>query len=79
MIRKKQPRLIVTFPTTAAAFQMEQAAREQGFSGRLIPAPRELTAGCGLAWRDEPEQEAALRALLAAKAITHEAICVLVI
>ena len=77
MIRKKQPRLIVTFPTTAAAFQMEQAAREQGFSGRLIPAPRELTAGCGLAWRDEPEQEAALRALLAAKVIAHEAICVL--
>ena len=72
MIRKKQPRLIVTFPTTAAAFQMEQAAR-------LIPVPRELTAGCGLAWRDEPEQEAALRALLAAKVIAHEAICVLVI
>lgn len=77
--REKKPRLIVTFHTTASAFQLEQAAREQGFSGRMIPVPRELSAGCGLAWRDEPDREQALRELAAREKIEYEAMCVLVL
>ncbi|MGM9612435.1 MAG: DUF3343 domain-containing protein [Butyricicoccus sp.] len=64
--------MIITFHTTAEAFQMEKAAREHGFSGRLIPVPREITAGCGLAWRDEPERQADLCAMMAQEGISCE-------
>lgn len=78
MIRRhKQPRVVITFHTTAEAFRMEKAAREHGFSGRLIPVPREITAGCGLAWRDEPEQEENLRAMMAKEGISCEEMRVL--
>lgn len=55
--RKKKEWLIVTFHTTAAAFQMESKAQNMGLTGRLIPVPREISAGCGLAWRDEKDKQ----------------------
>lgn len=30
---------------------MEKQCGLNGIPGRLIPVPREITAGCGLAWR----------------------------
>ena len=56
----KQPRLIVTFPTTTAAMAMECAGQKAGLPGRLSPIPRESTAGCGLAWSAPPESRAQL-------------------
>ena len=29
---------------------MEKACKEAGAPGRLIPVPREISAGCGLSW-----------------------------
>ena len=49
-MRKKKPYQILTFHTTSAAMAMELYCKEHGISGRLIPVPRELSAGCGLAW-----------------------------
>ena len=49
-MRKKEPTLIITFHTTADAIALEKACRETGRPGRMIPVPRELSAGCGLAW-----------------------------
>ncbi len=49
-MRDKELRLIVTFHTTADAMAMEKACREHGIPGRLIPVPRAISAGCGLAW-----------------------------
>lgn len=57
-MRKKKPYQILTFHTTSAAMAMEPYCKEHGISGRLIPVPRELSAGCGLAWRIEPEEYA---------------------
>jgi hypothetical protein len=34
---------------------MEKQCNANGIPGRLIPVPREITAGCGLAWRMDPE------------------------
>jgi hypothetical protein len=34
---------------------MEKQCNANGIPGRLIPVPREITAGCGLAWRMLPE------------------------
>ena len=49
-MREKELRLVVTFHTTADAMAMEKACREQDVPGRLIPVPRSISAGCGLAW-----------------------------
>ena len=53
-MREKKPALIITFPSTAAAMEAESFCQEQGLPGRIIPVPREITAGCGLAWRAPP-------------------------
>ena len=51
MIRKKIPCVVLTFSTTTAAMSMEKKCGEHKIPGRLIPVPREITAGCGLAWK----------------------------
>lgn len=49
-MRKQERKLIITFDTTADAMAMEQFCHERGLPGRLIPVPRDISAGCGLAW-----------------------------
>ena len=63
MLQKKLC-LVVTFDATAAAMAAEKYCLERGVPGRLIPVPREITAGCGLAWKAEVEQEEAVTAAL---------------
>ncbi len=72
MLRKKSPRVVVTFHTTTAAMKTEQAARAHDVPGRLIPVPREITAGCGLAWSAPIEAEDALRTLLSDIGVTAQ-------
>ena len=69
-MRLKQPRLIVTFHTTTAAMGMETACTKAGLPGRLIPVPREITAGCGMAWSAPPEARADLEAFVEREHIT---------
>ena len=68
-MREKKLWLVITFHTTAAAIAMEKLCRAQGLPGRLIPVPRELTADCGMAWRAETADRAALSALAAREAL----------
>ncbi len=49
-MRQKELRLVVAFHTTADAMAMEKICKETGRKGRLIPVPRSISAGCGLAW-----------------------------
>ena len=51
-MRKKEMRCVITFHTTTEAMLFEQAAKAAGLNGRIIPIPREITAGCGLSWVD---------------------------
>ena len=68
-MRAKSLRVVVTFHTTTAAMAMEDSCMKEGLPGRLIPVPREITAGCGMAWsapaaeRRRLEQAAAERGL----------------
>lgn len=68
-MRVKQPSCIVSFHTTADAMATEQLCRARGLAGRLIPAPRELTADCGIAWCAPEALGPALRAALDAAGI----------
>ncbi len=63
-MRKKERRLIVAFHTTHDAMAFEDFCGARGAEGRLIPLPREISAGCGLAWSAPPGDADGLRALL---------------
>jgi hypothetical protein len=54
-MRKKERKAVITFQNTTSAMAMEKLCKEQGLSGRIIPVPRSITAGCGLAWSANPE------------------------
>ena len=54
---KKKPTLIITFATTTQAMAMESFCTRENLPGRLIPVPREITAGCGLSWKAQPEEQ----------------------
>ena len=64
-MRIKQPRLVVTFHTTAAAMATEQLCRRKHLEGKLISVPRCLTSDCGIAWSAPPDLLEPLKAGLA--------------
>ena len=64
ILRKKVLKLVVAFGTTADAMAMEKLCKENHVEGRLIPIPREISAGCGLAWCAPMEQQAELEAFM---------------
>ena len=64
-MREKKDTLVVTFKTTTQAMAAEKFCQQNGLPGRIIPVPREITAGCGLSWKADPEQKDALEAALA--------------
>lgn len=49
-MRVKELKLVITFHTTADAMAMEKACKNANAPGRLIPVPRVISSGCGLAW-----------------------------
>ena len=49
-MRNKEWKVVVTFESTTHAMALGKVFKEQGVVGRLIPVPRQITAGCGLAW-----------------------------
>ena len=63
-MREKQLRTVVTFHTTAEAMALEQLCKKKGLDGRLISAPRQLSADCGIAWCAPIETTDALRAAI---------------
>ena len=71
---KKEMKLIITFHTTTEAMAMEKACKEAGADGRIIPGPRAISAGCGLAWAAKRESEAALRELMERNGINPQAV-----
>ena len=70
-MRKKERKLIITFSTTADAMA---ACREPGGAGRLIPVPRAISAGCGLAWCGEIRQREVLLEMIRSAGVLEEAV-----
>ena len=63
-MRKKEMKLIITFHTTADAMAMDSLCRSRQIIGRLVPVPRSISAGCGLAWSTEEALEEEFRQLM---------------
>lgn len=61
-MREKSLRFVVTFHTTADAMAMEKLCKRKSIAGKLISAPRTISADCGIAWRSELEEAEAIKA-----------------
>ena len=72
-MRQRKETWILTFAGTTQAMQMEQYARAHGLPGRMIPIPREITAGCGLSWKAAPEEGKEILAALQTAGLAYEA------
>ena len=59
-MRQKKKYAVITFRSTTEAMAMERLCMEHQVPGRLIPLPKEISAGCGLACRMLPEELAQL-------------------
>ena len=68
----KETKLYITFYTTAEAMATESVCRENNFSGKLVPVPRVLSAGCGIAWECCPDLKVSLLELLEKEDIEWE-------
>ena len=69
---KRTMKLVITFHTTTDAMAMEQMCKQKGVAGRLIPVPRLISAGCGLAWCAGLESEIELKNLMKEQNITYQ-------
>ena len=63
-MRSKEPRLVISFHTTAEAMATERLCRQNGLDGKLISVPRSITSDCGLAWSAPASLRETLETLL---------------
>lgn len=47
---KKEMKILVSFSSTTSAMAMEKFCKANNIEGRMIPLPKEISAGCGIAW-----------------------------
>ncbi len=71
-MRKKEEHLIIAFHSTHDAMAFEEFCKEKGADGRLIPLPKEISAGCGLSWCAPPGSEDEMGEILKEARITPQ-------
>lgn len=72
-MKSKKLQAIITFLTTTQAIKAEKYCKEKNISGRLIPVPDSIRAGCGLAWKTEISEKEAIRQAFDVDSIIYEA------
>lgn len=73
-MRIRQPKIVISFHTTADAIRFEKLAAQDGINGKLIPAPREITADCGLAWSSPVVEKESLLTMIRTNCLEVEGI-----
>ena len=71
--------VVVSFNKTIDAMNFEEYCLKHKVSGRLIPLPKEISAGCGLAWKCELNQKSEIKNALNILKIEYEKIVEIVI
>lgn len=61
--------LYISFHVTADSIACRLACEENNIVGKLVPVPRSMSAGCGMAWKTEVAEEDIIRKLLGQKDI----------
>ena len=74
MRKRKEERLVVSFHTTTDAVAMRALGKSAGLRGRMIPVPRQISAGCGLAWSEPADNADALYRAIESHTLEYEAI-----
>lgn len=64
-MREKVLCFVVTFHTTADAMAMEKLCKKNEIEGKLISAPRMISADCGIAWKSEISQADRIKRVVA--------------
>ena len=72
MPRIKRLYRILTFQTTTQAMAFEKMCNVHNIPGRLIPVPREITAGCGLSWRIPAEEYTCYQSQIRSQGLYYE-------
>ena len=70
-MRKKELKIVVTISYDSRCDGNGKICKEKGIPGRLIPVPRILSAGCGLAWAAPPEDKELIEKILAEREINR--------
>lgn len=78
-MREKHNYMVITFHTTAEAMAMEKYCKNNGIPGRLIPVPREISAGCGLSWRMKTEEYVLFQGQLSKANLEYEQVAELML
>ena len=73
-MKPKTPRVVVTFHTTAEAMAAEKLCSKNNLDGKLISAPRALSADCGIAWSAPRALRETIEKLLADNAVEYDGI-----
>ena len=68
------PHIVIAFHTTAEALAFQKLAKASDLTGRLAPIPRQISAGCGFAWREPAGNEVALLELIDANGVDYESL-----
>lgn len=71
MIKKKLSH-IISFNKTIDAMAFEEYCLKHNVNGRLIPLPKEISAGCGLAWKCEVDEKAIIEKALSEASINYD-------
>ncbi|MCR4656584.1 MAG: DUF3343 domain-containing protein [Lachnospiraceae bacterium] len=74
IMKEKKPCIVVTFHTTAEAMATERTCTKNGIEGKLISAPRVLSADCGIAWKSPPGARSLIEEALKAEKIEYAGI-----
>lgn len=69
---EKKEKLIITFYTSAEAMATEKICLNNKIVGKLISAPRSLSADCGIAFEASVSDEEIIKDLLHDKNIEYE-------
>lgn len=54
---KKTMKIIISFHSFSEVLKFEKECKNNGIKGRIIPIPREISAGCGMVWSSELDTE----------------------
>lgn len=71
-MRQSKEFLVITFSETSDAMAAEKLFQGLQIPGRIIPIPRQLSAGCGLSWRTEMNRKEEARAQLSKAGIRFQ-------
>ena len=63
-MKSAKEHIIVTFSTTADVFAFDKECKKNEIEGRIVSVPRQLSAGCGMAWKSNLENKQALLDLI---------------